>query len=105
VLAVTAADTTGPSRPVAARLRLLEPHTAAVVVLPYVRRWQELATPLDDVRDLLARPLTELPRPLRRYATAVRELHAALGGTPPAIRPSPRPLTARSALLAERSSR
>ena len=39
VLAVNSGDVTGPSRPSAARMRLLEPHTAGVVVLPYVRRW------------------------------------------------------------------
>jgi hypothetical protein len=84
VVAVTAADASGPTRPVTARLRLLEPHTSAVVVLPFVRRWRELAVPLDDVRDLLTRPLTELPRQLRRYATAARELRAAVGAPLPA---------------------
>ncbi|MHA6622922.1 hypothetical protein [Pseudonocardia sp. DLS-67] len=97
VVAVTGADVSGRSRPVAARLRLLEPHAAAVVVLPFVRRWRELAVPLDDVRDLLTRPLTELPRPLRRYAIAARELRAALGAPrpPAAIRqavPQSRPV-------------
>lgn len=93
VLAVTAADTAGPSRPMTARLRLLEPHAAAVVVLPHVRRWRELAVPLDEVRSLLTRPLTELPRPLRRYAAALRELAQAVGrAAPPSTRPaSPRP--------------
>jgi hypothetical protein len=57
VLAVTAADASGPSRPVTARLRLLEPHTAAVVVLPFVHRWRELAVPFG-----------RRPRPARRAA-------------------------------------
>jgi len=39
VLPVAAADASGPSRPVSARLRLLEPHAVAVVGLPFVRWW------------------------------------------------------------------
>ena len=61
VLAVNTADAAGPSRPSVARMRLLEPHTAGVIVLPYVRRWRDLATPLQDVTGLLGRPLGELP--------------------------------------------
>jgi hypothetical protein len=59
-------------------MRLLEPHTAGVVVLPYVRRWRDLATPLQDVTGLLEHPVTELPRPLRRFATAVHALADSL---------------------------
>jgi len=90
VLAITAADASGPSRPVTARLRLLEPHAAAVIVLPFVRRWRELAVPLDEVCGLLAVPRTELPRSLRRYAAAVHDLRTALDArcTAPA-RPTP----------------
>ena len=99
VLAVNTADPAGPSRPSVARMRLLEPHTAGVVVLPYVRRWRDLATPLQDVTGLLARPVTELPRPLRRFATAVHALAHSLGhrtAHPPHSsaphRPVPRPV-------------
>ncbi len=88
VLAVTAADATGPSRPVTARLRLLEPNASSVVVLPFVRRWRELAAPLDEARVLLAVPRTDLPRPLRRYAASVDDVVAALlGRHPPPLRP------------------
>lgn len=80
VLAVTAADATGPSRPVTARLRLLGPNAAAVVVLPFVKRWRELSTPLDEARVLLGVPRTDLPRALRRYAAAVDEIATALAG-------------------------
>jgi hypothetical protein len=79
VLAVNTVNTAGPSRPSVARMRLLEPHTSGVVVLPYVRRWRDLATPLQDVTGLLGRPVTELPRPLRRFATAVHALAQVLG--------------------------
>ena len=88
VLAVTAADASGPSRPVTARLRLLEPHTSAVVVLPFVRRWRDLAVPLDEARALLAVPRTDLSRPLRRYAAAAQDLMAALGDRTPTTRPA-----------------
>lgn len=80
VIAVTAGDATGPSRPVTARLRLLEPHAETVVVLPFVRRWRDLSAPLDEARDLLTRSPAETPRPLRRYAAAARAVQAALGG-------------------------
>lgn len=90
VLAVTAADAAGASRPTAARLRLLGPHVAAVVVLPFVRRWRELAVPLDEVRDLLTVPRTELPRQLRAYAKAVSTLRAQLGDHPPTPAPTGR---------------
>lgn len=95
VLAVNAADASGPGRAVTARLRLLEPHAAAVIVLPYVRRWRELAVPLDEVRGLLTLPRTEVPRSLRRYARAVDDLCAALDHRstaptrPPTGRPTP----------------
>jgi hypothetical protein len=78
VLAVTAADAAGSSRPTAARLRLLGPHVTAVVMLPFVRRWRELAVPLDEVRGLLAVPPAELPRRLRSYAKAAHHLRAHL---------------------------
>jgi hypothetical protein len=54
-----------------------------VVVLPFVRRWRELAVPLDEVRDLLTVPRNELPRQLRGYARAVDTLRAQLGDRSP----------------------
>lgn len=90
VLAVTAADARGPGRPVTSRLRLLEPHASAVVVLPYVRRWRELATPLTEVRGLLATHPAELPRRLRGYADALQKLRTAADARPIATaRPVP----------------
>jgi hypothetical protein len=90
VLTVTAADASGPSRPMTARLRLLEPHAAAVVVLPFVRGWRELAAPLDEVQGLLAVPHSELPRSLRGYAGAAHNLRYLLHGRSPAVaRPIP----------------
>lgn len=90
VLAVAAADARGPSRPVTTRLRLLEPQVSAIVVVPYVRRWRELAAPLDEVRGLLAAHPAELPRRLRRYADALRHLQGATHARSPApARPVP----------------
>jgi hypothetical protein len=44
------------------------------VTLPYVRRWATLADPLAEAAQLLAEPPSQLPRPLRAYAAALREL-------------------------------
>jgi hypothetical protein len=85
VLAVTATDSARPSRALLARLRLLEPHAAGVVLLPYVPQWRTLTAPLDSVRGMFARPTVELPRPLRSYVSAVGQLETALrfGNRPP----------------------
>jgi hypothetical protein len=97
VLAVSHDARTGLSRPTAARLRLVEPHAAAVVVLPFVPRWREVGSPLDEARDLLTRSPTGLPRPLREYAAAIGRLAAAITESPrfhraegPAANPAPR---------------
>ena len=82
VLAVSHDARTGLSRPTAARLRLVEPHAAAVVLLPFVPRWREVASPLDEARDLLTRSPTGLPRPLREYAAAIGRLAAAITASP-----------------------
>ena len=82
VLAVSHDARTGLSRPSAARLRLVEPHAAAVVLLPFVPRWREVASPLDEARDLLTRSPTGLPRPLREYAAAIGRLAAAITASP-----------------------
>ncbi len=84
VIVVTAADAGGACRPTTARLRLLEPHASAIVALPFVRRWRELAAPLDEARTLLRLPLGEVPRPLRRYAGALHDLVSALDARPSA---------------------
>jgi hypothetical protein len=70
------------SRPTTARLRLVEPHSAAVVLLPFVPRWREFASPLEEARDLLTRSPTGLPRPLREYAAAIGRLAAAITESP-----------------------
>ena len=96
VLAVTLAGRAlrGALRP---RLELLEPDTAGLVLLPHVRRWSTLPDPLAEVARLLVDPADRLPRPVRAYAAALRELVAAvaasgrLGGdpVPPARPPHP----------------
>lgn len=101
VVAVTSADASGPSRPVTARLRLLEPHTAAVIVLPFIRRWRDLSAPLEEARALFAVPRTDLPRSQRRYASAIQSVVSAVGGhagttlSPPAWRPMSRHILGR----------
>ncbi|WP_214368067.1 hypothetical protein [Pseudonocardia sp. H11422] len=81
VLAVTA-DGAVPTRgPLHARLRMIEPQFAAVVVLPRVGRWRELTDPLAEAAGLLAQPVDGLPRPLRSYVTALRRLATSIAAT------------------------
>lgn len=89
ILAVTAVDGARPTRALLARLRLLEPHAAAVVLLPHVAVWRASEAPLDGVRQILGRSIDEVPRGARGYARAIGELTAALGQ-----RPSPTTATA-----------
>lgn len=82
ILAVTAVDGARPTRALLARLRLLEPHAAAVVLLPHVGFWRASAAPLDAVRQIFGRPMDEMPRAARGYARAIGELTAALATGP-----------------------
>lgn len=92
VLAVTAVDGARPARALIARLRLLEPHAAAVVLLPHVGLWRAYASPLVTVRQILERPMAEMPRAARGYAQAIGELTGALAAGPKEIlRTAPRP--------------
>jgi hypothetical protein len=61
-----------------ARLELLGAGSDAVVLLPHVRRWRTLADPVAEVASLLREPIDRLPRPLRAYAAALRELAGAV---------------------------
>jgi hypothetical protein len=79
VVAVTAVDTGKPSSALRSRLALLEPHTAAVVALPWVPQWRDLVDPLQQLHDQLAQPAGQLPRPVGRYIAGVAAIHAALG--------------------------
>lgn len=96
VLAISSTDPARPSRALMARVRLLEPNAAGVVLLPYVARWRDLTAPLDAVRGLLSRRPTELPRALRGYAGAISDL-ARLAGrqAPPTPRSAPIRITSR----------
>jgi hypothetical protein len=90
VLAVSQDARSGLSRPTTARLRLIEPHACAVVLLPFVPRWREVASPLEEARDLLTRSPAHLPRPLREYAAAIGRLAAAITASPRFQRADPR---------------
>ena len=78
VLAVTLDAARAARRPIRAHLELLEPDLGALVVLPYVRRWATLPDPVAEAAHLLAEPADRLPRPLRAYAAALRELVEAV---------------------------
>jgi hypothetical protein len=57
---------------------MLEPAASAVVLLPYVRAWRTVADPLPEAAQLLVAPPQRVARPVRAYATAVRELASAV---------------------------
>ncbi|MHA6792428.1 hypothetical protein ACVGVM_02745 [Pseudonocardia bannensis] len=91
VLAVTA-DGAVPTRgPLHARLRMIEPQFAALVVLPRVGRWRELTDPLTEAAGLFAQPVEELPRSLRAYVMALRRLASAVAATGRLRQDDPRP--------------
>jgi hypothetical protein len=69
-----------------ARLELLD--AGAIVVLPHVRRWRTLADPVAEAAILLREPVDRLPRPLRAYAAALRELAGAVATSGRLHRPS-----------------
>jgi hypothetical protein len=79
VVAVTL-DGSRPRGPLHARLQTLEQAASAVVLLPQVRRWRTVADPLPEAAALLVEP-HPVPRPLRAYAAAVRELARAVAAS------------------------
>ena len=81
VLAVTLDGTRVPRGPLRARLQLLEPAVSAVVLLPHVGGWRTVADPLPEVARLLVDPADRVPRPLRRYTAALRELADAVAAS------------------------
>jgi hypothetical protein len=81
VLAVTLDGSRLPRGPVRARLELLDAAVSAVVLLPHVPRWRTTADPLPEAAQLLVEPAERLPRPLRAYAAALRELAAAVAAS------------------------
>lgn len=90
LLAVNAANASAPSRSMTARLRLIEPHTSSVVLMPFVRHWTETPVPIDEIRGLLSARRGELPRRLRSFASAALDLRAAIEGrVPSSSRPMP----------------
>jgi hypothetical protein len=80
IVAVVAIDTAKPGQPLTSRLQLLEPHTAAVVLVPHVPQWRDVVDPLTELRRNVSAPLDELPRSLHRYIDAVALLQDALHG-------------------------
>lgn len=84
VLAVTGADLDPSTQ---ARLRALERRFGAVVLLPQMARRHVI--PLDEAAAVLAQPASHLPRAVRPYAAALREIVAALVGSGQLLRATP----------------
>ena len=82
VLAVNGANASAPSRSMTARIRLLEPHTSSVVLMPFVRHWAETSVPIKEIRGLLAASRGQLPRSLRSFARAALDLLSAVEDCP-----------------------
>lgn len=58
---------------VRARLRMIEPHVAGMVAVPFVPRWREVDDPCQEAAYVLA-PGSDVPRDLRDFAAAMRQL-------------------------------
>lgn len=80
VLAVNATNASAPSRSTTARLRLIEPHTSSVVLMPFVWHWADALAPIEEIRSLLSTRRGELPRGLRTFARAALDLRSAVEG-------------------------
>lgn len=89
VLAVTLDGARLPRGPLRARLLLLEPAASAVVLLPHVRHWPSVADPLAEAATLLVDAPERLPRPVRTYTEALRELAAAVAESGRLVVPAP----------------
>jgi hypothetical protein len=74
VLAVTSDQPGAVHSTSKARLRMMEPQLATVVVLPYVGHWREMTDPLAEVALLSEQPADELPKALRSYGRALASL-------------------------------
>jgi hypothetical protein len=74
VLAVTSDGPIPLRGPLRARMRMMEPQVAGLVVLPYVSHWRELTDPLSQVARLSECPAEQLPKTLRGYGEAIGEL-------------------------------
>ena len=78
VLTVTLDGARLPRGPLRDRVLLLEEETSGVLLLPRVRHWRTLPDPLAEAAALLVEPAEQLPRALRPYAAALRELAVAV---------------------------
>ncbi|SDH43510.1 hypothetical protein [Pseudonocardia oroxyli] len=72
-VAVNSLDGHRPSRPIAARIRLLE-GSATTVVVPFVPALLAATDPHALLRSALQTPESDLSRPLRQFLSAIRKL-------------------------------
>lgn len=93
LLAVTLPAAVPDQHATAAALRALQPRFGAVVVLPHVDCWHDLADPLDEAPAVLAQPAEHLTGSLHSYASALRTLVTALVASGLLTRPVPPLLT------------
>jgi hypothetical protein len=104
VLAITSDGPIPVRGPLLARLRMMEPQVAGLVILPYVAHWRQLTDPLSQVAQLSECPAEQLPKTLRGYGEKIGQLaevvlrsgllRPARGPRvlPPGVRPAPTPL-------------
>jgi hypothetical protein len=67
--------------PLQTHLAVLEPDVSALVLLPRVQRWATLTDPLAEAARLLAGHTEQLPRALRAYAAALRQVVDAVAAS------------------------
>jgi hypothetical protein len=78
VLAVVADQPVPVRGPLRARLRMIEPQAAALILVPYVGHWRDLTDPLAEAARLSEYPADQLPRSLRGYGEALAALAGAV---------------------------
>jgi hypothetical protein len=78
VLAVVADQPVPVRGPLRARLRMIEPQVAGLILVPYVGHWRDLTDPLAEAAKLSDYPADQLPRSLRGYGEALAALAGAV---------------------------
>lgn len=79
LLVVVASTSSSAPKASVARVEMVRPYVAGVIIVPYVARWREVTNPWQEAAEALAYPEdAQLPKWLRGFASAMRQLRSAL---------------------------